>query len=491
VRHYETALDELANGRPAAAVAALRQALALDPTGSPGHHNLGLALEELGRLDEAEAAYRDALRVDPVCVAALNSLGDLLRRRGRLEEARDCFQGALNIKPTRLIHMRLGMVLWKLGDCAAALDAFERSVAGGSNSAEAYYNLGSAELELGKFDDAIRNAREALRLSPGFSEALTLCAAALAATGAVEAGVRLLHKPDGHLLLAIRLLNSRLFGPARVCLEKAVREGSGSALARHLLLALSGENPEHPVEGYVRELFDASAATFDHELVAKLGYGIPREMVDALRAVAGASGGRWNVLDLGCGTGLVGVELASYSASVVGVDLSPNMIDLARQRKVYTELHCADLMTVLADEAARHACYDVVTAADVFIYVGKIDAAVAAIRRVLRPGGPPMGCPNRRKANQTSNDAEKNATNCSMPAYASGPPRDRHSRNSRSRAAAASPGTRAVTGTAPSVTSPVGTTSRIQTGKSHDRHRRQLRNPRSRHRLRAPLRHDR
>ena len=387
VRHYDAALEELANGRPAAAVAALKQALTLDPELVPAHHNLGMALEELGRLDEAETAYRDALRLDPVCVAALNSLGDLLQRRGRLEEARQCFQGALSINPTRLLYTRFGTVLWKLGDSAGALQAFERSVAGGSSSAEAYYNLGSAQLESGRFDEAIHSAREALRLRPEFPEALLLCAAALAATGAVDAGAALLQRSARYLLLAIRLMNSRLFEPARLCLEKALQENPAEVMARHLLLALSGENPERPVEGYVRQLFDASAATFDHELVAKLGYEIPRQMVDALRAVAVAPGSRWDVLDLGCGTGLVGAQIAPYSASLVGVDLAPNMIELARERGIYAELRCADLVTVLADEAARHSFYDVVTAADVFIYVGKMDAAVAAIRQVLRPGG--------------------------------------------------------------------------------------------------------
>lgn len=399
MRHYETALDELASGRPAAAVAALKRALALDPKRVPALHNLGMALEELGRLDEAEAAYRDALRVDPGYVAALLNLGELLQGRGRLEEARRCFDSALSLHPTsgqtRLVYMRLGAVLWKLGDSAGALDAFERSVAAGSNSAEVYYNLGSAQLELGRFDDAARSAREALGLQPGFSEALTLWAAALAAAGAVDAGIELLQKSAGppvpaasrYRLLAIRLMNSRLFEPARVCLEKVLQENPGEAMARHVLSALSGENPEHPAEGYVRQLFDASAATFDRELVAKLGYEIPREMVDALRAVTVAPGQPWDVLDLGCGTGLVGVEIAPYSASLVGVDLAPNMIGLARERQVYTDLRCADLTAVLGEEAARHGRYDVVTAADVFIYVGKMEAAVAAIRRVLRPGG--------------------------------------------------------------------------------------------------------
>jgi protein O-GlcNAc transferase len=179
----DAALEDLANGRPAAAVAALKQALALDPRLAPAHQNLGIALEELGRPDEAEAAYRDALRIDPAYVAALNNLGELLHRRGRLEEARQCFQATLSMGPNRLVYTRLGAVLWKLGDSAGALDAFERAVAAGSISAEAYYNLGSAQLELGQFEAANRSAREALRLSPGLSEALMLCAAALAATG--------------------------------------------------------------------------------------------------------------------------------------------------------------------------------------------------------------------------------------------------------------------------------------------------------------------
>ena len=391
-RHYDTALEELANGRPAAAVVALKQALSLEPKLVPAHHHLGMALEELGRLDDAETAYRDALRVDPAYAAALDSLGVLLQRRNRLEEARQCFQGALSINPTRLAYTRLGAVLWKLGDSAGALEAFEHSVAGGSNSAEAYYNLGSAQLELGRFDEAVRSAREALQRRPRFAEARTLCAAALAAMGAPDRGVELLQKSagsaaGGYLQLAIRLMNSRLFEPARGCLEKVLLESPGEAMARHLLSALSRENPEHPAEGYVRQLFDASAATFDRELVAKLGYGIPREMVDALRAVTLAPRQPWDVLDLGCGTGLVGVEIAPCSASLVGVDLSPNMIELARKRQIYSVLHCADLVTVLVEEAARHARYDVVTAADVFIYVGKMDESVAGIRRVLRSGG--------------------------------------------------------------------------------------------------------
>lgn len=428
-RQHDLAVGELANGRPAAAVTALRQTLALDSARVRAHNDLGLALKDLGRFAEAEAAFREAVRLDATYAAAYQNLGELLQDQGRLAEACRAFESAICANPVlaqsriRLadtlaelgelnaavshygeaiarspapvgIYTRVGIALWRLGDAAGALDAFERSVAGSPPSAELHYNIGSALLELRRFDQAINSAREALRLRPVFLQAVSLCAAGLAATGAMEEGVELLRQSSGreisvhqrYLMLATRLMSSRLFEPARGCLERALQEEPGDVVARHLLTALAGENPDHPVDGYVRQLFDAGAASFDADLVSKLGYGIPREMVDALRAV-GPPTAPWNVLDLGCGTGLVGVEIAPYMRHLVGVDLAPNMIERARHRNTYTDLHCADLMTALSAENARDVRYDIVTAADVFIYVGKLDAVIPAIRRVLKPGG--------------------------------------------------------------------------------------------------------
>jgi predicted TPR repeat methyltransferase len=148
---------------------------------------------------------------------------------------------------------------------------------------------------------------------------------------------------------------------------------------------LSGLNPEHPADEYVRQTFDQYAATFDQALVANLQYRVPRELVGALLAGKLTRARPWDVLDLGCGTGLVGTEISSHSRSLVGVDLSRNMIERARERQVYSELMCCDISTALCNASARSV--DVVTAADVFIYVGKLDSVIAEVRRVLRPGG--------------------------------------------------------------------------------------------------------
>ncbi len=292
-------------------------------------------------------------------------------------------------------HNEVGLALWKRGATQAALDSFARAVAASPGSAELHYNLGCAQLESERFEEAVGSAREALRLRSGFSEALTLWAAGLAANGAVEAGAELLCQLSGptiapaqrYLMLAMRLMSSKLFGPARRCLERVLREDPSEVIARHLLSGLSGENPDRPVDGYVRQLFDASAATFDRELVSKLGYAIPREMVDVLRSMEGAPDQPWDVLDLGCGTGLVGAAIAPYARRLVGIDLAPRMIEHARARRIYTDLRCADLVATLANSEASQDRYDIVTAGDVFIYVGKLDEVIPAIRQALRPGG--------------------------------------------------------------------------------------------------------
>jgi predicted TPR repeat methyltransferase len=61
------------------------------------------------------------------------------------------------------------------------------------------------------------------------------------------------------------------------------------------------------------------------------------------------------------------------------------MLERARQRQRYQRLEQADLVGMMANEPP--ASYDIVTSADVFIYVGNIDASVQQVRRVLKPGG--------------------------------------------------------------------------------------------------------
>ena len=92
-----------------------------------------------------------------------------------------------------------------------------------------------------------------------------------------------------------------------------------------------------------------------------------------------------SVLDAGCGTGRVAVELARRGVDVVGVDSDPGMIDAARAKS-------PDLRWILADlaELALPDRFDVVVlAGNVVPYVDadRRAAAVTACARHLAPGG--------------------------------------------------------------------------------------------------------
>ena len=97
------------------------------------------------------------------------------------------------------------------------------------------------------------------------------------------------------------------------------------------------------------------------------------------------------VLDAGCGTGRVAIELAQRGYEVVGVDLDPAMLDLAREKAPELAWLRGDLAdTVVADSASRPRRFDAVVAAGnvmIFLERGSEAAVVANLAAHLRPGG--------------------------------------------------------------------------------------------------------
>ena len=135
------------------------------------------------------------------------------------------------------------------------------------------------------------------------------------------------------------------------------------------------------------------SATYDRrwEEMAAAGQSIHGEadLVESLlaRLPGGGSGpgGRGSVLDAGCGTGRVAVELARRGVEVVGVDLDPSMLDVARSKSGEVEWMAADLATV--DLGRR---FDVVVLAGnvmIFLTPGTEGTVVANLARHLVPGG--------------------------------------------------------------------------------------------------------
>jgi predicted TPR repeat methyltransferase len=167
-------------------------------------------------------------------------------------------------------------------------------------------------------------------------------------------------------------------------LQQAAAHGADDELTAYLRAAVgSAPMPPRPPRAYVQQLFDAYADDFDDHLTAGLGYEAPARLVALLQA-HGALKADTQALDLGCGTGAFAPLLQGKIAALDGIDLSPRMCEAAARRGGYRQLGCADLAEHLAATQRR---YGLVLAADVFIYVGVLDAVFAGLQRVLLPGG--------------------------------------------------------------------------------------------------------
>ena len=91
-----------------------------------------------------------------------------------------------------------------------------------------------------------------------------------------------------------------------------------------------------------------------------------------------------DILDLGCGTGLMTAELAARGADVTAVDISPALVDIARNRLPAEHAHKVTFAS--GDMTADYGRFDFVLAMDSLIYYGAED-----IGRTLRSLGSRAG----------------------------------------------------------------------------------------------------
>lgn len=150
-----------------------------------------------------------------------------------------------------------------------------------------------------------------------------------------------------------------------------------------LKLALAGaESDAAAMPGaFVEMLFDQYASKFDQALVNGLGYRAPVLLEAAIRATGRE---RFSLaLDLGCGTGLMGERLRPMCEQLEGVDISSEMLRKARQKGLYDRLEKANLQNF--SHAGPKA--DLVTVADVFMYVGALEGVMKTVSGLLAPDG--------------------------------------------------------------------------------------------------------
>lgn len=164
--------------------------------------------------------------------------------------------------------------------------------------------------------------------------------------------------------------------------------------AAGLKLVLIGAQamPEKPPSRYVAALFDDYADRFDTALVDKLDYQVPKKLAAMISRIGGADRRYRRAVDFGCGTGLLGMELRPWVDHLEGYDLSSAMLAKAREKQLYDDLAIADLSLDaeacgLFGPAKGEGRADLVTAADVLMYLGALSGVFSLAADLLGRGG--------------------------------------------------------------------------------------------------------
>lgn len=239
-------------------------------------------------------------------------------------------------KPVDTMH-RVALERYREGEYADAANRLRLVTKFQPENAEAWYLLGASDLAIGNEGLAALSLRRAIGLNPQIEEA--------------------------RFLLAVTDPN---------------------ALPHE-------QQPKYAPLSLATEHFDGEALYYDEVNLVELGYMGHEECFNSVKKYLNPNYKNFRILDLGCGTGLVGLQFRGIAGHIDGVDISQNMLDQAevrrdeRESRVYDGLHLADLRRYLLE--CPPASYDLITAGNVMPYVGGLTPVFDGVKQALKQGG--------------------------------------------------------------------------------------------------------
>ena len=202
-------------------------------------------------------------------------------------------------------HYNLAIVLRAQGKLKQAAASYSRAIALKPDYAEAHNNLGNVWKVLGQREKARACFERALQLRPG--------------------------NADTHYSLGILFSDAGDQDEAarhfRLCLDHDPDDSRG---ARMLLAHLGLEAaPDRAPQAQLLNIYDVRSRFWDQES-SYFGHVL---VAEGLQKHAGTA--KLDILDIGCGTGLVGALVRPLAGRLDGVDISPAMLEKARDKEIY------------------------------------------------------------------------------------------------------------------------------------------------------------
>ncbi|MFK5950364.1 MAG: tetratricopeptide repeat protein [Methylococcales bacterium] len=345
------ALTHGMSGNNAGCKNACLTAIKLNPKNVGTYINLGVAQQNLGLMDEAEKTLKKALSMDNSHAQINNNLGALYIIQAEYHKAKPYIEKAISVAPAYSdAYSNLGEIQKYFQETDSAIKSYQKSIKLNPSNVNSYLGLGSLYSYEGNYDKAEYYLNHAIRLNPYHAESVF--------------NMGFLH------------YLKKSYNTASQYFIKTTELNPDHQNAKYLLSAITGnDSPEKSPEIYIKGLFDHYAETFDEHLITDLGYNVPASMHLLFTRHANPEQTK-NLLDLGCGTGLCGDIFHDMYEHLTGIDLSEKMTAKANEKNVYDELHVEDILK-FTNESPTY--YDLVIAADVFIYIGEVSEIINAI----------------------------------------------------------------------------------------------------------------
>ena len=271
----------------AAAEAASRQAIALNPTHSMSHVLLALALTQQQKFPAAEAACRKAIEMDPGLLPATKLLGELLRAQGRDDEAKLIFESVAENAGDYYSPDKAGKLLFQMGYFSNSIPHLERAIEIDDDDATSFSLLGRALLKTGKVRRAESLFRKAIERNPDDAFSHNSLAVILRITKpdeAIAAAKRAIElKPgmaEAYCNLGIALVSKGEAAQGVPALRESIRRGYDNAFAYSMLgsaLGLQGKLPEAEREYRKAIELDKENAAYHAALGELLGFAGNRD----------------------------------------------------------------------------------------------------------------------------------------------------------------------------------------------------------------------
>jgi predicted TPR repeat methyltransferase len=346
------------NGQHDLAEQKYRQAINLDPGCAEAHNNLGVILKESGRIAEATAHFNQAFKISGSDPAIVSNLAWALSAQHRFHEGVVLYRQAISLNPLFAdAYFGLAIALTDLGQHGEAELCFVKVLEIEPQHWTARIWLGMVLVDQGKIAQALEQAQILVR---------------------AETAAGFPHKAFGILLARAGCPDG-----ARLCFQTHLSHNPADEHEIAMLLAaVGGALPQRASNQRLLQLYAGRANRWDQASESSTGYQGHRLVVSAISQL---SSSRVNtIVDAGCGTGLVGELLRSTAGHLVGVDISEAMLSRAREKHVYDELHCGDLVEYLASHP--RSC-DIISSAATLIHFSDLNPIFAAAASCLRPAG--------------------------------------------------------------------------------------------------------